>query len=127
MSVTQVLLMASPLSGLLRAVRQRSSAKFHLGVCAMGLLSSSLWAIYAMVSPPAPPARTGRLNRVGACSSTASLAMCLLSSSLGAIYAMLRSASLLVVQSHAERKHLRIGLAALQNCCPMWPCLSWAL
>ena len=49
-SVTQVLLMASPLSGLLRAIQQRSSANFHLGVCAMGLLSSSLWAIYAMVS-----------------------------------------------------------------------------
>ncbi|CAL5222957.1 g5398 [Coccomyxa viridis] len=47
-SVTQVLLMASPLSGLLRAIQQRSSANFHLGVCAMGLLSSSLWAIYAM-------------------------------------------------------------------------------
>ena len=54
-SVTQVLLMASPLSGLLRGVQQRSSANCHLGVCAMGLLSSSLWAIYAMVGPPALP------------------------------------------------------------------------
>lgn len=42
--------MASPLSGLLTAVRQRTSANFHLGVCAAGLLSSTLWAIYAMVS-----------------------------------------------------------------------------
>ena len=41
--------MASPLSGLLKAIQQRSSANFHLGVCAAGLLSSSLWAIYAMV------------------------------------------------------------------------------
>ena len=48
-SVTQVLLMASPLSGLLRAVQQRSSANFHLGVCSMGLVSSTLWTIYAMV------------------------------------------------------------------------------
>ncbi|CAK0786505.1 hypothetical protein CVIRNUC_009718 [Coccomyxa viridis] len=46
-SVTQVLLMASPLSGLLRAVQQRSSANFHLGVCSMGLVSSTLWTIYA--------------------------------------------------------------------------------
>ena len=49
-SITQVLLMASPLSGLLTAIRQRTSANFHLGVCAAGLLSSSLWGIYAMVS-----------------------------------------------------------------------------
>ena len=53
-SVTQVLLMASPLSGLLRAIQQRSSANFHLGVCAMGLLRSSLWAIYAMVRSQVP-------------------------------------------------------------------------
>lgn len=51
-SVTQVLLMASPLSGLLRAVQQRSSANFHLGVCSMGLVSSTLWTIYAMVALP---------------------------------------------------------------------------
>ena len=50
-SVTQVLLMASPLSGLLKAIQDRSSANFHLGMCAAGLLTSCLWAIYAMVSP----------------------------------------------------------------------------
>ena len=52
-SVTQVLLMASPLSGLLKAIQERSSANFHLGMCAAGLLTSCLWAIYAMVRPAA--------------------------------------------------------------------------
>ncbi|EIE20720.1 hypothetical protein COCSUDRAFT_54208 [Coccomyxa subellipsoidea C-169] len=47
-SITQVLLMASPLSGLLNAWKQRSSANFHLGVCLMGLISSCMWAIYAV-------------------------------------------------------------------------------
>ncbi len=42
--------MASPLSGLLNAWKQRSSASFHLGVCLMGLISSCMWAIYAVVS-----------------------------------------------------------------------------
>ncbi|KAK9901588.1 hypothetical protein WJX75_003628 [Coccomyxa subellipsoidea] len=39
--------MASPLSGLLRAIKQRSSANFHLGLCLLGLLSSAMWTIYA--------------------------------------------------------------------------------
>ncbi|BDA45870.1 probable sugar transporter SWEET1 [Coccomyxa sp. Obi] len=49
-SVTQVLLMASPLSGLLNSIKQRSSANFHLGLCLMGLISSAMWSIYAMTT-----------------------------------------------------------------------------
>ena len=50
-SITQVLLMASPLSGLIEAFRTRSSANFHLGVCIMNLLSSSMWTLYSVVRP----------------------------------------------------------------------------
>ena len=48
-SITQVLLMASPLSGVSKAIKQRSSAGFHLGMCLMNLLSSAMWTIYAVV------------------------------------------------------------------------------
>jgi hypothetical protein len=56
-SCTQVLLMASPLSGIIEAVKTRSSANFHLGVCIMNLVSSSMWTFYSVVRlhmfPPA--------------------------------------------------------------------------
>lgn len=48
-SVTQVLLMASPLSTMYKAVKERSSASFHPLLCIMGLISSTLWAVYALV------------------------------------------------------------------------------
>lgn len=48
-SVTQILLMASPLSGLIKAFETRSSASFHLGVCSMNLASSSMWTLYSVV------------------------------------------------------------------------------
>ena len=49
-SSTQVVLMASPLSGLIEAVRARSSANFHLGVCIMNFLSCAMWTLYSVVS-----------------------------------------------------------------------------
>lgn len=48
-SITQVLLMASPLSGLFSAIKLRSSAGFHLGMCLMNLISSAMWTVYAVV------------------------------------------------------------------------------
>lgn len=49
MSVTQVLLMASPLSTIYKAIQERSSASFHLGLCAMGLVTSTMWVVFSMV------------------------------------------------------------------------------
>ena len=49
-SVTQVLLMASPLSTIYKAIQQRTSASFHLGLCAMGLVTSTMWVIFSLVS-----------------------------------------------------------------------------
>ena len=48
--MTQVLLMASPLSTIYKAIQQRTSASFHLGLCAMGLVTSTMWVIFALVS-----------------------------------------------------------------------------
>ncbi|CAK0734024.1 hypothetical protein CVIRNUC_000372 [Coccomyxa viridis] len=47
-SVTQVLLMASPLSTIYKAIQQRTSASFHLGLCAMGLVTSTMWVIFSL-------------------------------------------------------------------------------
>lgn len=44
-SVTQVLLMASPLSTMYKAVKERSSASFHPLLCIMGLISSTLYVL----------------------------------------------------------------------------------
>ena len=41
--------MASPLTGLIAAIKQRTSAGFHLGICLMNLLSSAMWTIYSVV------------------------------------------------------------------------------
>ena len=49
-SVTQVLLMSSPMSTIYKAVKERTSASFHLGLCAMGLVTSTMWTVYSMVS-----------------------------------------------------------------------------
>lgn len=49
-SCTQILLMASPLSTIYKAVVHRDSASFHIGLCVMGLLMSAMWTIYAVVS-----------------------------------------------------------------------------
>lgn len=48
-SVTQVLLFAAPLSTILQAIRDRSSASFHLGLAVMGFVSSSMWTVYGSV------------------------------------------------------------------------------
>ena len=42
--------MASPLSTIYKAFQQRTSASFHLGLCAMGLVTSTMWVIFALVS-----------------------------------------------------------------------------
>ena len=44
-SITQVLLMASPLSTMYKAVKSRSSASFHPLLCIMGLVSSTLYVL----------------------------------------------------------------------------------
>ncbi|KAK9804872.1 hypothetical protein WJX72_009611 [[Myrmecia] bisecta] len=49
-SVTQVVLFASPLSTLYQAVKQRSSASFHLGLSIMSFISSLMWTIYGLTS-----------------------------------------------------------------------------
>ena len=49
-SVTQVLLMSSPMSTIYKAIKERTSASFHLGLCAMGLVTSTMWTVYSMVS-----------------------------------------------------------------------------
>lgn len=54
-SITQVLLMASPLSGLIEALKTRSSANFHLGICIMNLVSSSMWTVYSVVRATRKP------------------------------------------------------------------------
>ena len=49
-SVTQILLFASPLSTLYKAVVSRNSASFHLGLSIMSVISSAMWCIYGIVS-----------------------------------------------------------------------------
>ncbi|KAL3155333.1 hypothetical protein ABBQ38_010894 [Trebouxia sp. C0009 RCD-2024] len=49
-SVTQVLLYAAPLSTIVQAIRDRSSASFHLGLAVMGFVSSSMWTVYGSTS-----------------------------------------------------------------------------
>lgn len=47
-SVTQILLFASPLSTLYKAVVSRNSASFHLGLSIMSIISSAMWCIYGI-------------------------------------------------------------------------------
>ena len=49
-SATQILLFASPLSTLYKAVVSRNSASFHLGLSIMSVISSAMWCIYGIVS-----------------------------------------------------------------------------
>ena len=74
-SVTQVLLMASPLSTIYKAIQQRTSASFHLGLCAMGLVTSTMWVIFALVSLRLSPCMSSHVcayrdeaRRLDACS-----------------------------------------------------------
>lgn len=48
-AVTQVFLMASPLSTMWKAIKERNSASFHALYCIMGLVSSTMWVVYSMV------------------------------------------------------------------------------
>lgn len=47
-SATQILLFASPLSTLYKAVVSRNSASFHLGLSIMSVISSAMWCIYGI-------------------------------------------------------------------------------
>ena len=49
-AATQVILMASPLSTMLKAIRERRCDSFHPGLCIMGFVMSLFWTIYAAVS-----------------------------------------------------------------------------
>lgn len=71
-SITQVVLMASPLSTLYKAVRDRSSASFHPYLCVMGLVSSVLYAflslfgitaLFALQGSEIGPDHLGQLKR----------------------------------------------------------------
>ena len=46
--MTQVLLMSSPLSTIYKAVKEGTSASFHLPLIAMGLVTSTMWTVYSM-------------------------------------------------------------------------------
>ncbi|KAK9795848.1 hypothetical protein WJX73_003864 [Symbiochloris irregularis] len=47
-SATQVVMCASPLTTLYKAVQQRSCASFHLGLIIMSTLSSAMWTVYGL-------------------------------------------------------------------------------
>lgn len=54
MAVTQVFLMASPLSTMWKAIKERNSASFHVLYCIMGLVSSTMYP----PPPLSPPSGT---------------------------------------------------------------------
>ena len=47
-SATQVVMCASPLSTIVKALAQKSSASFHFGLIVMNCLSSTMWTIYGI-------------------------------------------------------------------------------